>query len=84
MTGSTKAASDAPPRWRASSRIPPAWLGAVALLSVTLWLGAEFAMRRPVHPRNAEMLNAARAMEAATVIETAATPTVTVGAGPMT
>src|SRR5260370_10381355 len=57
--------SGATPRWCARSRIPPAWLAAAAILSVTLWLGAEFATRHPVHPRHAEMLNAARAMEAA-------------------
>src|SRR6266849_957949 len=61
----TKARSSAAPRWRARARIPPAWLAAVAVLSVALWLGAEFATRHPVHPRYAEMLNAARAMEAA-------------------
>ena len=65
MTDTAKAASRATPRWRARSRIPPAWLAAVAVLSVALWLGAEFATRHPVHPRYAEMLNAARAMEAA-------------------
>src|SRR5260370_17470658 len=57
--------SGATPRWCARSRIPPAWLAAAAILSVTLWLGAEFATRHPVHPVYAEMLNAARAMEAA-------------------
>src|SRR6266852_2402480 len=60
--------SPAVPRWRPRSRIPPAWLGAAAVLSVTLWLGAEFATRHPVHPRYAEMLNAARAMQAASRI----------------
>ncbi len=65
MTDATKAASKAAPRWSARSRIPPTWLAAAAALSVTLWLGAEFATRHPVHPRYAEMLNAARAMEAA-------------------
>jgi poly-gamma-glutamate system protein len=62
MTGTS---SPATPRWRARSRIPPAWLAAAAVLSVALWLGAEIATRHPVHPRYAEMLNAARAMEAA-------------------
>jgi poly-gamma-glutamate system protein len=65
MTDTAKAASRATPRWRARSRVPPAWLAAAAMLSVTLWLGAEFATRHPIHPRYAEMLNAARAMEAA-------------------
>jgi poly-gamma-glutamate system protein len=65
MTDTAKAASRATPRWRHRSRIPPAWLAAAAVLSVALWLGAEFATRHPVHPRYAEMLNAARAMEAA-------------------
>src|SRR6266478_8898536 len=57
--------SRATPRWRVRSRIPPVWLAAAAFLSVALWLGAEFATRHPVHPRYAEMLNAARAMETA-------------------
>jgi len=35
-------------------------------VSVTLWLAAEVATRHPVHPRYAEMLTAARAMQAAT------------------
>jgi poly-gamma-glutamate system protein len=65
MTDTTRAASRPTLRWRARSRIPPAWLAAAAVLSVALWLGAEFATRHPVHPRYAEMLNAARAMEAA-------------------
>jgi len=56
--------SRATPRWRHRSHIPTAWLAAAAVLSVALWLGAEFATRHPVHPRYAEMLNAARAMEA--------------------
>src|SRR6266481_475112 len=60
--------SRAMPRWRARSRVPPAWLVAAAVLSVALWLGAEFATRHPVHPRYAEMLNAARAMEAASPV----------------
>src|SRR6266478_4212306 len=45
--------SRAMPRWRARSRVPPAWLVAAAVLSVALWLGAEFATRHPVHPRYA-------------------------------
>jgi poly-gamma-glutamate system protein len=65
MTDTAKPASRVTPRWRARARIPPAWLAAAAVLSVVLWLGAEFATRHPIHPRYAEMLNAARAMEAA-------------------
>jgi poly-gamma-glutamate system protein len=52
-------------RWRPRSRIPLAWVIASAILSMVLWLGAEFANRPPVHPRYAEMLGAARAMQAA-------------------
>jgi poly-gamma-glutamate system protein len=62
MTGTS---SRATLHWRPRSRIPPLWLAAAAVLSVVLWLGAEFATRHPVHPRYAEMLNAARAMQAA-------------------
>jgi len=65
MTDTAKAALRATPRWLARSRIPPVWLAALAVLSVALWLGAEFATQHPVHPRYAEMLNAARTMESA-------------------
>jgi len=65
MTDTSRAASRATLRWRARSRIPPVWLAAAAVVSVALWLGVEIATRHPVHPRYAEMLNAARAMQAA-------------------
>jgi poly-gamma-glutamate system protein len=58
----------APPsvsRWHPRPRIRPAWLVAAAALSVTGWLTVEFATHRPIHPRYAEMLTAARTMQAA-------------------
>jgi poly-gamma-glutamate system protein len=65
MMDTTKAASRRARRWRHRSRVPPIWLAAAALFTVISWLGAEMATRHPVHPQYAEMLNAARAMEAA-------------------
>lgn len=56
-------AASASPRVRA--RLRPAWLAAAAVLSIALWLGLEQATRRPIHPQFAEMLTAARAMQAA-------------------
>jgi poly-gamma-glutamate system protein len=52
-----------PPRARAG--LPPAWLAAAAALSVTLWLTIEHVTHRPIHARYAEMLMAARTMQAA-------------------
>jgi poly-gamma-glutamate system protein len=53
------------PRWRQRTRIRPAWLAAAAAVSVAMWLAVELASHSPIHPRYAEMLNAARAMQAA-------------------
>ena len=58
----------APPsvsRWRPRPRIRLARLAAAAVLSVAAWLAVEFATHRPIHPRYAEMLAAARTMQAA-------------------
>jgi poly-gamma-glutamate system protein len=41
------------------------WLAAAAALSVALWLVAELALHRPIQARYAEMLMAARTMQAA-------------------
>lgn len=59
----TAASTWRPPRAR--SHLRPAWLAAAAALSVALWLTIELAMQPPIHPRFAEMLTAARAMQAA-------------------
>ena len=50
---------------RAHAHLPRTWLAAAAALSVALWLTLELATQPPIHPRFAEMLNAARAMQAA-------------------
>src|SRR5207248_5932291 len=52
-----------PPRVRAG--LPLAWLAAAAALSVAVWLTIERTTQSPIHPRFAEMLTAARAMQAA-------------------
>jgi len=65
MTGRVNAKSVASTRWRPRSRIPPAWLVAAAIMSVALWLGIEFAARRPIPAHYVEMINAARTMQAA-------------------
>ena len=52
-------------RPRPRAHLPPAWLVAAAALSVTMWLAIELLMDRPIHPRFAEMLMAARTMQAA-------------------
>ena len=52
-----------PPRVRGELR--PAWLALAAALSMAMWLAIEFATQPPIHPRYAEMLMAARAMQAA-------------------
>jgi poly-gamma-glutamate system protein len=54
--------SDAP---RVHGRLKPAWLTALAALSVALWFATEQAVQRPIHPQFAEMLTAARSMQAA-------------------
>jgi poly-gamma-glutamate system protein len=51
--------------WRARGRVRPGWLAAAAAVSIAAWLAAEYAAQRPIHPRYAEMLTAARAMQAA-------------------
>jgi len=55
-------AADTP---RVRSRLQPAWLAAAAALSIAAWLGLEQALQRPIHPQFAEMLMAARSMQAA-------------------
>jgi poly-gamma-glutamate system protein len=55
-------ASDTP---RAQSRLKPAWLAVAAAVSIALWLLLEHALQRPIHPQFAEMLMAARSMQAA-------------------
>jgi poly-gamma-glutamate system protein len=52
-----------PPRTRAN--LPLAWLVGAAALSLALWFAIERATQSPIHPRFAEMLTAARAMQAA-------------------
>jgi poly-gamma-glutamate system protein len=54
--------SDSP---RVHARIKPAWLAAAAVLSIALWFGVEQALQRPIHPQFAEMIMAARSMQAA-------------------
>src|SRR5499426_2820261 len=54
--------SDSP---RVHARLKPAWLAAVAALSIALWFVVEQALQRPIHPQFAEMLMAARSMQAA-------------------
>jgi poly-gamma-glutamate system protein len=55
-----------PPHVRA--HVPRAWLVVVAMLSVGLWLAVELLTQPPIHPRFAEMLTAARAMQAASSV----------------
>jgi poly-gamma-glutamate system protein len=57
--------STAASRWRPRARIAPAWLAAAAVVSVAAWLAVERAADRPIHPHYAEMLAAARTMQAA-------------------
>jgi len=57
------AAAFRPPRARA--RVPTRWLAAAAALSIGVWLAAELALQRPIQARYAEMLTAARTMQAA-------------------
>jgi poly-gamma-glutamate system protein len=54
--------SDAP---RVKSRLKPMWLALAAALSLALWFVFEQALQRPIHPQFAEMLMAARSMQAA-------------------
>jgi poly-gamma-glutamate system protein len=55
-------ASDTP---RVRSRLKPMWLAVTAAVSIALWLALEQALQRPIHPQFAEMLMAARSMQAA-------------------
>ena len=55
-------ASDAP---RVQARLRPMWLALAAAVSIALWLVLEQALQRPIHPQFAEMLMAARSMQAA-------------------
>jgi len=55
-------ASDKP---RVQGRLKPTWLAVAAALSIALWLLLEQALQRPIHPQFAEMLMAARSMQAA-------------------
>lgn len=50
---------------RPQARFKPAWLPVAAALSVALWLVFEEALQRPIDPQFAEMLRAARSMQAA-------------------
>jgi poly-gamma-glutamate system protein len=54
--------SDAP---RVRARLKPTWLAVAAAVSIALWLALEQALQRPIHPQFAEMLMAARSMQAA-------------------
>jgi poly-gamma-glutamate system protein len=55
-------ASDTP---RVQARVRPMWLALAAAVSIALWLVLEQALQRPIHPQFAEMLMAARSMQAA-------------------
>jgi poly-gamma-glutamate system protein len=55
-------ASDAP---RVQARLSLMWLALAAAVSIALWLVLEQALQRPIHPQFAEMLMAARSMQAA-------------------
>jgi poly-gamma-glutamate system protein len=55
-------ASDAP---RVQSRLKPTWLALAAAVSIALWFVFEQTLQRPIHPQFAEMLMAARSMQAA-------------------
>jgi len=54
--------SDAP---HEQARLKPTWLAVAAAVSIALWLTLEQALQRPIHPQFAEMLMAARSMQAA-------------------
>jgi poly-gamma-glutamate system protein len=59
----TSASTSSPPRIRA--HWPQKWLAAAAALSIAAWLSIELTTSRLTHPRYAEMLTAARTMQAA-------------------
>jgi poly-gamma-glutamate system protein len=50
---------------RARARLSPVSLAVAAVLSIAAWLATEWLLGRPTHPRYAEMLIAARSMQAA-------------------
>jgi poly-gamma-glutamate system protein len=52
-------------RPRAAAKVRPAWLALFAAVSVATWLAVELTTQRVTHPRFAEMLAAARTMQAA-------------------
>jgi poly-gamma-glutamate system protein len=54
--------SDVP---RVQGRLKPVWLAVGAAVSIALWLAIEQALQSPIHPQFAEMLMAARSMQAA-------------------
>ncbi|MEA3110194.1 MAG: hypothetical protein QOI88_4799, partial [Gammaproteobacteria bacterium] len=57
--------SHAQSRPQAETHFSMGWLIAAALLSIATWLGTEWLTHSPTHPRFAEMLTAARTMQAA-------------------
>jgi poly-gamma-glutamate system protein len=57
--------SIAPDTPRVQSRLKPGWLGVAAAANIALWLVFEQTLHRPIHPQFAEMLMAARSMQAA-------------------
>jgi poly-gamma-glutamate system protein len=50
---------------RVHGRLKPIWLTAAAALSIALWFAIERVLQSPTHPQFAEMLMAARSMQAA-------------------
>jgi poly-gamma-glutamate system protein len=54
--------SDVP---RVQARLKSTWLAVAAAVSIALWLALEQALQHPIHPQFAEMLLAARSMQAA-------------------
>jgi poly-gamma-glutamate system protein len=50
---------------RVQSRLKPTWLALAAAVSIALWFVFEQVLQRPIHPQFAEMLMAARSMQAA-------------------
>jgi poly-gamma-glutamate system protein len=57
--------SIAPDTPRVQSRLKPVWLAVAAAANIALWLVFEQTLHRPIHPQFAEMLMAARSMQAA-------------------
>jgi hypothetical protein len=50
---------------RVQSSLKPTWLAVAAAVSIAVWFVFEQALQRPIHPQFAEMLMAARSMQAA-------------------